>query len=87
MIRIRAYLHHHSWLDPGLKLQLLSDVPLRMPANEANNTGTEQQAAQAGERVPPALQFLPPLPSQVTPHKVAVLQLIIHYSQYRKVMH
>ncbi len=55
-----------------------------MPVNDANNTGAEQQP-QAGERAPPPVPVLPTPPDQVTPHKVAVVQLILDYCEYRKV--
>ena len=55
-----------------------------MPVNEATNTGVEQQP-QAGERAPPPLPIILPPPDQVTPHKVAVVQFILDYCEYRKV--
>jgi hypothetical protein len=55
-----------------------------MPVNDTNNTGAEQQP-QAGERAPPPVPVLPTPPDQVTPHKVAVVQLILDYCEYRKV--
>jgi hypothetical protein len=67
----------------GARVCVVSDGSV-MPGNEVNNTGAEQQP-QAGERIPPPAPVLPPPPEQVTPHKMAVVQLILHYCEYRKV--
>jgi hypothetical protein len=55
-----------------------------MPGNETTNTGGEQQP-QAGERAAPVAPLQPAPPDQVTPHKLAVLQLIVDHCEYRKV--
>jgi hypothetical protein len=56
-----------------------------MPGNETVNTGGEQQP-QSGERVTTTAPLQPAPPDQLTPHKLAVVQLIVDYCEYRKVI-